>query len=133
DSESMKEVLRIEWCKAYAWKRRWTEELALVEEEMQCVPVLLEHEAEVWEGRRQPEDENPITEEINAYGNRQAALQRAITIKFKALWALPDPVRRSRPTVLPQIGEESDESSEEERGGISGIWTFRIYEHFRTF
>ncbi|KAL0571397.1 hypothetical protein V5O48_010566 [Marasmius crinis-equi] len=112
----MKEALRIEWCKVYAGKRRWTEELALVEEEMRRVPVLLEHEAEVWEGRRQPEDENPITEGINAYGNRQAALQRAIAPKFKALWALPNPVRRSRPTVLPRIEEESDKSSEEEGG-----------------
>ncbi|KAL0566047.1 hypothetical protein V5O48_015965 [Marasmius crinis-equi] len=118
DSEAMKEAVRIEWCKAYARKRRWTEELALVEEEMRRVPLSLEHEAQVWEGRNLPTDEDPKIEAINAYSSRQAAIRQRLSERFQSLWALPDPIRRSLPTVLPRIEEESEEedSGEEMEG-----------------
>ncbi|KAL0568497.1 hypothetical protein V5O48_013488 [Marasmius crinis-equi] len=109
DSEAMKEALRIEWCKAYARKRRWTEELELVEEEMRRVPLSLEHKAQAWEGRRMPTNNDPQTEGINAYCNQQAALRQAISGKILGLWTLPDPVRKTLPALLPRIEEESEE------------------------
>ncbi|KAK1223876.1 hypothetical protein PQX77_013242 [Marasmius sp. AFHP31] len=48
DSGAMQEALRIEWAKSWARKRRWEEELALVEEEMRWVVVTLRYEAQVW-------------------------------------------------------------------------------------
>ncbi|KAL0567251.1 hypothetical protein V5O48_014745 [Marasmius crinis-equi] len=114
DSEAMKEAMRIEWCKAWARKRRWKEELELVEEEMRRVPLSLEHDAKVWEGRRLPVDEDAQIEGINAYSNRQAALRRGISVKFQSLWALPDPVRKSIAVVLPRIVEDSEEEGSED-------------------
>ncbi|KAL0564649.1 hypothetical protein V5O48_017390 [Marasmius crinis-equi] len=115
DSEAMREALWIEWCKAYARKRRWTEELNLVEEEMRRVPLSLEHEAQVWEGRKLQCDETPLSEAINAYCSRQAALRRGLSSKFQSLWALPDPAKKSSSrAVLPRIEEEEEDEEEED-------------------
>ncbi|KAJ7790263.1 hypothetical protein B0H14DRAFT_2626209 [Mycena olivaceomarginata] len=47
----LEEALRIEWCKAYARKRRWHEEMLLVEEEVRRAEVTLEFWVREWEAR----------------------------------------------------------------------------------
>ncbi|KAF8155179.1 hypothetical protein K438DRAFT_1987093 [Mycena galopus ATCC 62051] len=44
-------ALQIEWCKAYAWTRRWQEEVCLVQEEVWRAGVTLEAWACTWEER----------------------------------------------------------------------------------
>ncbi|KAJ7715639.1 hypothetical protein B0H16DRAFT_1339627 [Mycena metata] len=44
-------ALRIEWAKAYARKRRWQEEVQLLQEEQRRLLVSFEHNAFVWEQR----------------------------------------------------------------------------------
>ncbi|KAL0564108.1 hypothetical protein V5O48_017947 [Marasmius crinis-equi] len=94
---------------------RWREELELLEEEMRRIPISFEHDAKRWEARRVADDGSPLAEGINSYSFRQAGLLRALSSKFLALWALPDPVRKQRKTALPVIPEEpeSEESDDE--------------------
>ncbi|KAL0573749.1 hypothetical protein V5O48_008210 [Marasmius crinis-equi] len=113
DSKAMQEAMRIEWCKAYARKCRWSEELHLVEEEMRRTPLSLEYQALVWEARTVMETGSPQAEAINAYGHRQAALRRSIVAKFVHLWSLPDPPKRKLTrNVLPPIQEDSETESD---------------------
>ncbi|KAL0565966.1 hypothetical protein V5O48_016055 [Marasmius crinis-equi] len=77
DSVAMQEAMRVEWCKAYARKCRWWEELQLVEEEMRRTAVSLEHQAGCWEERVVTADASADAEAVNAYSHRQAELRRA--------------------------------------------------------
>ncbi|KAL0568058.1 hypothetical protein V5O48_013931 [Marasmius crinis-equi] len=115
DSNAMQEAMRIEWCKAYAWKSRWSEELCLVEEEMRRTPISLEHQPCSWESQTTANNGSPEAEAINAYAHRQAALRRSMSVKFQRLWSLPDPPKKQLVrSTLPPIDEESGSESESE-------------------
>ncbi|KAL0574969.1 hypothetical protein V5O48_006985 [Marasmius crinis-equi] len=92
NSGEMLEAVRIEWCKAQARQRRWTEELALVEEEMSRTSLTLDWEASQWKKRAlEVTGPDPSNEPARAYYLQQASIQRGLSTKFAALWALPDP------------------------------------------
>ncbi|KAK7457778.1 hypothetical protein VKT23_010117 [Stygiomarasmius scandens] len=107
-------VIRVEWCKAYARAKRWEEEVILVKEEMRRCLVTLEHNAQVWDGRR--EFQGPLAtgksewkdnwsflklysgpfrsgtdlhhaEGVEAYARSQAWLYRGLAARFRRLWA----------------------------------------------
>ncbi|KAJ7825744.1 hypothetical protein B0H14DRAFT_3088554 [Mycena olivaceomarginata] len=69
--------LRVEWCKAWARTRRWTEEVQLLKEEMRRTPLALHHKAWWWLERRAPTGfEGRHVEGAAAYVTSQAALYK---------------------------------------------------------
>ncbi|KAJ7820775.1 hypothetical protein B0H14DRAFT_2304567, partial [Mycena olivaceomarginata] len=77
-----------EWAKAWARTRRWTEEVDLLREEMQRVPISLRHRAAWWKERRQPPGfEGEHAEGASAYAMRQAGLHNNLAAYFEARWA----------------------------------------------
>ncbi|KAL0577210.1 hypothetical protein V5O48_004776 [Marasmius crinis-equi] len=111
NSGEMLEAVRIEWCKARARQRRWTEELALVEEEMTRTLLGLGTEAMQW-GERAPEATDAMSEAARAYCLQQASIRQGLSTKFSALWALPDPpLRKRHPRVTEELPAEVSDSS----------------------
>ncbi|KAL0567046.1 hypothetical protein V5O48_014951 [Marasmius crinis-equi] len=116
NSGEMLEAVRIEWCKAQARQRRWSEELALVEEEMGRTLLALEQQASEWITRA-PQTSGLANEAAHAYCLQQASIRRGLSAKFSALWALPDqPPRKRGPRVaeiLPiDVTDSSDSDSD---------------------
>jgi hypothetical protein len=80
--------LRVEWCKAWARTRRWTEEVRLLKDEMRRTPLSLHHNASWWMEHRYPEGfEDEHAEGAAAYATRQATLHTDIATAFETLWA----------------------------------------------
>ncbi|KAK7026660.1 hypothetical protein VNI00_015533 [Paramarasmius palmivorus] len=73
DPSGVKEVIRVQWSKAWARKRRWDEELHLVEEEMRRTVVTLQYEAEEWRSRIVETGDSAVDEGMSAYAERQAS------------------------------------------------------------
>ncbi|KAJ7016352.1 hypothetical protein C8F04DRAFT_1281651 [Mycena alexandri] len=86
----LEEALRIEWAKAYARVRRWTEEVALLEEEYRRVLVSFEYEAGRWEQRLLDVRVGSIREERAegqiAYARRQADMYRTLAERATTAW-----------------------------------------------
>ncbi|KAK0432107.1 hypothetical protein EV421DRAFT_1719756, partial [Armillaria borealis] len=87
--EDLIEAARAEWLKSRAQVARWSEEVQLLEEEMQCVEVTLAHKADWWEAKREglagmvaPE----VAEGVSAYADKQAAILRHLAVSFAMLW-----------------------------------------------
>lgn len=80
--------LRIEWCRARARSMRWNEEVLLLREEMRRVLTFLEWRASWWVGQAGRESlVSPAhAEGLQAYGHRQASVQRALLVSFKSKW-----------------------------------------------
>ncbi|KAJ6453223.1 hypothetical protein C8R47DRAFT_951488, partial [Mycena vitilis] len=78
----LEEALRIEWAKAWARSRRWTEEVLLLEEEYRRVLVSFEYEAGRWDERARGVSVGVIPVEVAegkiAYALRQAAMYRKL-------------------------------------------------------
>ncbi|KAJ7174318.1 hypothetical protein C8R46DRAFT_1214529 [Mycena filopes] len=87
-SEAILTGLRAEWAKAWARTRRWTEEVALLKEEMRRVPVALRWKAQWWRDRREVAEFAGLhAEGARAYAARQAALMERIAERFETMWA----------------------------------------------
>ncbi|KAJ7795036.1 hypothetical protein B0H14DRAFT_2532632 [Mycena olivaceomarginata] len=79
--EELEDALRIEWAKAWARSRRWTEEVRLLEEEWRRLPLTYAHRERLWiqravavpvgQGLPFPEAEGKV-----AYATKQAQLFR---------------------------------------------------------
>ncbi|KAJ7120481.1 hypothetical protein C8R43DRAFT_1136866 [Mycena crocata] len=78
----LEEALRIEWAKAFARSRRWTEEVLLLEEEWRRVFASFDYEAKKWDARardvkkRSPTLAPAFVQGAVAYATRQAAMWR---------------------------------------------------------
>jgi hypothetical protein len=78
----------VEWAKAWARTRRWTEEVRLLREEMCRVVITLWWKAGWWTDRSEIEEfEGFHAEGVRAYALRQAALMRNMANNFEQLWA----------------------------------------------
>jgi hypothetical protein len=116
DSAAMREATRVEWAKAWARKRRWSEELALIDEEMRRTKESLRHEAKQWR-ERVLMDSDLESHGINAYARRQASIREALLEKFEALWALPDtppkamPIPHTKLSTISEVVEEDDDDA----------------------
>ncbi|KAJ8088970.1 hypothetical protein PM082_014217 [Marasmius tenuissimus] len=110
NSDAMQEALRIEWAKSWARKRRWQEELALVDEEMHCVLMTLRYEAEVWRSRAvfSTDVEPAVVEGMCAYAEEQARICEELGSTFQALWARLDPPRPPPPPPPPKSTSTAD-------------------------
>ncbi|KAJ7030837.1 hypothetical protein C8F04DRAFT_1186481 [Mycena alexandri] len=131
----LEEALRIEWAKSYARKRRWEEEVRLLEEEFRRLPISLEFEVVQWEKRVKAVPVGQIDEAIAqgmiAYGLKQAALFCDVATRAKATEKAP-PVARGKkrlrePLVDPlaeatTVGgiEESEDENEDDDDAIVG-------------
>ncbi|KAJ7787463.1 hypothetical protein B0H14DRAFT_2399395, partial [Mycena olivaceomarginata] len=121
--------LRVEWCKAWARTRRWTEEILLLREEMCCVPISLRHKAEWRRAHRTPTGfKGAHAEGAAAYAMRQAELYSDLAEQFKTLWT---PVRdlevvegeeivQAGAADLPPDSEDEDELAGPEEGAEAG-------------
>ncbi|THU86082.1 hypothetical protein K435DRAFT_684412, partial [Dendrothele bispora CBS 962.96] len=87
DEECMRDSIRVEFCKAYARCRRWTEEVLLLREEMRRSLVSLEWKAQWWEARcKTPAEDKTHAEGVAAYAHSQAAIMRALRARFMLVW-----------------------------------------------
>ncbi|KAK7022765.1 hypothetical protein VNI00_016968 [Paramarasmius palmivorus] len=115
-NEQIVEATRVEWCKTYARKRRWDEELLLVEEEMRRAVAALQHEASVWRSRVDTSSADARVEGRNAYAYRQASIREQLAHRFSALWLLPDPVRKRRKAKEVVVDTEDNSGDESVSG-----------------
>ncbi|TDL26330.1 hypothetical protein BD410DRAFT_685979, partial [Rickenella mellea] len=85
DAASAHDGLRVEWAKASARVERWTEEVALLKEEMRRVLQFLSWRASWWEARKKfmPEMPQDFAEGAQAYAHEQAA----ILLNMQSFWA----------------------------------------------
>lgn len=81
-------MLRIEWCKSRARARRWSEEVALLLEEMRRVTAFLEWQAAWWEtqDRALVESDCVQREGLSAYCQRQASIRQEMRARFAGHW-----------------------------------------------
>ncbi|KAJ7096584.1 hypothetical protein B0H15DRAFT_773847, partial [Mycena belliarum] len=87
-SAAVTQGLRVEWCKAWARTRRWTEEVCLLKEEMRRTPITLRWKAAWWRARHTPKGyDDAHAEGAAAYATRQADLYEKIANHFEAMWA----------------------------------------------
>jgi hypothetical protein len=115
----MREATQVEWAKAWACKRRWSEELALIDKEMRRTKESLRYEAGQWRNRVSL-DTSPETHGVNAYAHRQASIRNALLEKFEALWALPDAPSKTLlipHTKLSTISEAAEEGEDDDASG----------------
>ncbi|PBK63610.1 hypothetical protein ARMSODRAFT_1023811 [Armillaria solidipes] len=120
----MHETIKLEWLKSRARVNRWTEELALMVEEMRRVLVTLEKEAVSWEERRggYAELTARASEGLAAYADRQAALLRQLASWFGTLWngergCVRAPARTADEAEVEEAREEEVQASSD-AGGI---------------
>ncbi|KAL0572707.1 hypothetical protein V5O48_009258 [Marasmius crinis-equi] len=117
ESDEVQEVMRIEWSKSWARKRRWAEELALVDEEMRRTVVTLQHGAEEWKrlGGIQGEADSVVMEGMRVFAFEQAGIRARLASNFQVLWARPDPPPKAKVSVSElSDGEVEAESNEED-------------------
>ncbi|KAJ7605332.1 hypothetical protein FB45DRAFT_1042460 [Roridomyces roridus] len=121
------EALRIEWAKAWARCRRWTEERRMLEEEWRRLSASYIYREGVWEGRGKAVPVGVIDGEIAegklAYAVKQAQLYRELRVRAEAVRA-DAPLRRgqarkrSAALPLPYGFSATGEEEEEEGGGL---------------
>ncbi|KAJ7089513.1 hypothetical protein C8R43DRAFT_1142184 [Mycena crocata] len=122
-------ALRIEWAKAYARSRRWTEEVQLLEEEARRICVSFDYTADLWTQRRQAVDLRTVSAEVaegaKAYATRQARMFREM--KHRAKITLTEPKlangkKRQRRRRRRRGGGGGGEEEEEEDVDEVGDW-----------
>ncbi|KAK6968964.1 CxC2 domain-containing protein [Favolaschia claudopus] len=86
--EELEDALRIEWSKAWARSRRWTEEVRLLEEEWRRLPISYAHREAAWVERAVavPLETTPAAEAEGkiAYAAKQAQLYRDLAERAEA-------------------------------------------------
>ncbi|KAJ7437712.1 hypothetical protein FB451DRAFT_1193107 [Mycena latifolia] len=90
EEQELVEALRVEWCKAYAWLRRWTEDVVLVEEEMRQTIEFGYWAAAEWQlraSRRTGEVSKEVREGLVAYAREQSKREVDTCEKLQTQWA----------------------------------------------
>ncbi|KAG1906246.1 uncharacterized protein F5891DRAFT_1125633 [Suillus fuscotomentosus] len=84
----LQDCLRVEWCKARARASRWSEEFALLIEEMQRVLAFFRWEMAQWNGRGTARSftKDADREGSFAYAQRQISVREGLVIRFSTLW-----------------------------------------------
>ncbi|KAJ7441783.1 hypothetical protein B0H11DRAFT_2251843 [Mycena galericulata] len=119
DSE-LEDALRIEWSKAYARMRRWSEEVDVLEAEYWRVKLSFAWEALRWDRRAEAVAVGVLQREeaegARAYAKRQAAMFRALGVQAEATWTAPKLTRgKRRPRAPAEVVDEGEDREEEER------------------
>ncbi|KAL0575644.1 hypothetical protein V5O48_006329 [Marasmius crinis-equi] len=121
DSKAMLNSLRIEWSKSWARKRRWDEELRILQAEMDRTCISLSVESRRWRSRALEEvGEHIWAEGRRAYGFRQAAIREGLVLKFRKIWSQPDKPRQwaGKHTTS---GDDDDQNKEEEEEELEPV------------
>lgn len=121
-SNKLSTALRVEWAKAWARKRRYDEEVRFLVEETRRLPISLEYEASIWEGRAKAVQVGVIQPEyaqgLVAYALKQAAVFRDLAARARttAMEArLPRGKKRPRrPAFDPLAAMPEDEPADED-------------------
>src|ERR1700679_1366002 len=135
DSEQvLNDSLEVEWSKSYARKKRWEEEVLLIQEEMRRAIVY--HEWRAWGGRnqrgRRSDVDTATLHGIDAYAEKQAYLSESLARSSAAYWLLTlkskgiSPEWEAYYSIMPTTDEDDiddvgdDEGSEEidDRGEV---------------
>ena len=131
DSEQvLNDSLEVEWSKSYAQKKRWEEEVLLIQEEMRTIVY---HEWRTWWWRNQRGHVDATTlHGIDAYAEQQAYLSESLASSSAAYWLLTLKSKGISPeweacySIMPTTDEDDiddvgdDEGSEEidDRGEV---------------
>ena len=89
--------MRVEWCRAYARKKRWSEEVALLEEEQRRVLASLKWGEQWWQKWADLEEEGTspaLRRGRRAYVLQQKAWLIRVGARFARRWAGLDGKRR---------------------------------------
>jgi hypothetical protein len=110
-------ALRIEWATTRTRSMRWTEEVALLEEEMRRIKQFLSWRSDWWwtqVGRRADKVDAVQLEGDTAYARRQADIQSRLSTAFEMKWTdLAEAIRLGRAgVVVEELEEEEDDASE---------------------
>jgi hypothetical protein len=114
----MTEALCIEWAKTRAWAWRWTEEVDLVEEEMQRVLEFQNWKAQWWMTLVSEcpgvMDKN-LQEGLTAYAERQSQIQLDLRQRFATNWRyLPQYIQDGWESLETLPADATVESGDEE-------------------
>jgi hypothetical protein len=83
-------AVRIEWCKAYARKKRWAEEVRLLEEEQRRVLQTMNHIGGLWRERAATAvGGSELANGRRAYALRQEAWLKRLCTRFSGQWTAP--------------------------------------------
>ncbi|KAF8869765.1 hypothetical protein CPB85DRAFT_1262026 [Mucidula mucida] len=116
-------AVRVEWCKSYARKERWQEEVMLGEEEMPPTLQSLKYEAGQWR-ERATVDFGCLRERNGRriYALRQAAVYNGLHASFVRCWK-PTSVRKRKRGC-------DDDEDKEPKGKDPGPLLWWIWHHF---
>ncbi|KAJ7758846.1 hypothetical protein DFH07DRAFT_867964 [Mycena maculata] len=126
---ALEDALRIEWSKAYARVRRWTEEKSLLEKEYVRFGLSMDYETEKWENRAQEVRVGVVdraqAEGAVAYAKRQAEMYRDLKRRGEMVWTAEKTKRgkkkpRYAPESLVEEEEEADGQDDEDEGEREG-------------
>ncbi|KAL1689041.1 hypothetical protein GGG16DRAFT_126749 [Schizophyllum commune] len=122
-SASIYSGIKVEYCKAYARKKRWAEEVPLLREEMRRTLVSLDAEVARWQRIAQGEKrQGPLGEGARAYAYTQANVYRRLRNHFDGLWAGVRSVTVSSIDQAQKLLDDVDaaEHAEEDVEGAAG-------------
>ncbi|KAJ7581288.1 hypothetical protein C8J56DRAFT_793853 [Mycena floridula] len=87
DDAAVHDEIRLQWLRARARANRWSEELLLLIEEMRRVLETFSWQANWWKQQQNRRNVEPsLSEGLNAYAKRQAALKEELSRRFQYLW-----------------------------------------------
>ncbi|KAJ7462644.1 hypothetical protein B0H11DRAFT_1734840 [Mycena galericulata] len=125
--EELEDALRIEWAKAWARSRRWTEEVRLLEEEWRRLPVSYAHRENVWLQRAVRVPLGTLgtaeAEGMIAYASKQAQMYRNLAARAERIRTEPALKKGQKrkvyqphwdPIMGPDEGEQRPVGSEDE-------------------
>ncbi|KAJ7728436.1 hypothetical protein DFH07DRAFT_969869 [Mycena maculata] len=117
---ALEDELRIEWSKAYARLRRWTEEKSLLETEYGRFGLSMDYEAERWETRVLDVPvgvlARPWAEAAVGYAKRQAEMYRDLKRRGEQVWMVEKTKRgKKKPRHIPESVMVDDEEERERR------------------
>ena len=113
-------ALRIEFLRARARCLRYRENINILKEEQRRTIVSLEKNASIWEdraARSQSMHSAPaVAQGAAAYASKQAAIQRFLADKFRAMWAKQDEDAKLKAarSGTSSDGDSGDETSDDE-------------------
>jgi hypothetical protein len=104
ENEELRDGLRIEWCRSRARAMRFTEEVELLQEEMERVLRFLQWQENWWRMKGRCEGWGSLSEirieALQGYADRQAALRRALHTKFSNMWRnVPEFVKLNQDSI----------------------------------
>ncbi|KAJ7251255.1 hypothetical protein C8J57DRAFT_1078120 [Mycena rebaudengoi] len=118
---AMDEALRLEWAKTRAKSMRWTEEVDLLEVEMERILQFLQWRSDWWVGLvdLHPEvvKDPSLREGYTAYAHRQAKIHSDLRRRFEGDWTDVAALIATHRGQLGTIPEDEEEEGEGDEGG----------------